>query len=764
MTPDAPQRYRWADFELLVEQRRLLRAGEVVPLEPKVLDLLIELVSGGQRARSRQELLDAVWPNQVVVDDALTQAMRRLRQALGDAGGDCIETLRGHGYRFRAAVEVDSGRSERPRGRTVARPALAAVLLASLLVALATLVLWPEREVRGERPRVGVLAFESEAEAADWVRLGLSAMVADALPAHHDVEVIPPTTVFGLDGAEPDDVPAWQRLADAASADYVLGADVARSASGWTLTYRLWRQETLAWEESISGGQLHELVNRLNVSLTDALDAPRRRQLLPSRLSTTDFVNEAFARGRQARYEGDFAGAAELFRVCVDQDPQLHAARHELADTLRRLGEYAEATELARQVHTAALAAGDVALAADALTTLGLIAWRQGDYDTAAEHVQEALAMHVAEGRRADAAHDQNVLAVILGRRGEHDVATSLYHDALATYRALGDKAGEAKTLNNLGWDAFNRGDYQASLDYDTRALALQEALGLTSGTALTLNNLGTSYLYLGRISAAGEHYQRALAMRRRIGDRAGVVTTLGNLGVVSAYQGDFVEAEQRVREALAAASELGSPELEAQAQVKLGDVLMQAGDHEAAATAFDRAEQRWRELDIERPLTEIGLWRAELALAADAPERARQWLADPDSYDDLALKGRALALWGGVDAAIGDPSTALDNFRAAIAAGRSAGASEVVVKAAIDAAHLCMDTRRDCAGEFVARTGSWQAELAAAAVVNGRWLLTRGKAALAVAELERARDLSPGRWEPRHEAWLTQAREEARQ
>ncbi len=753
MESDTARRYRWAEFEFWPEQRRLLRAGVPVRLERKVLDLLIELVEGGSRARSREELLDRVWAGQVVVDEALTQAVSRLRHALDDGNGEIIETLRGHGYRFNARLQHDAPATGHEQPRTRLRPARASVLLLGLMIAIGVLIMWPEGEVHGERQRIAVLAFEPDDEAQDWIRLGLSAIVADAIPAHHNVDVVPAGTTFDLlDESEHEPL---ARLRQAAGADYVLGADVARTQSGWELSYRLWHDAGLVWEQTITGRQLHELVDRLNVSLADALDAPRRAQLLPTRLSTIDFVNEAFARGRQARYEGDFRAAAELFEVCIDQDPGLHAARQELADALRRLGRYREAATQAEQVRTSALASGDAALAADAMTTLGLIAWRQGDYDLAATHVREALAIHQSESRIADAAHDQNVLAIILGRRGDHREATQLYLNALASYRSIGDRAGEAKTLNNLGWDAWNRGDQHASLDYDVRALAIQEELGLTSGMALTLNNLGVGYLHLGRINDAHAYLDRALTMRERIGDRAGVVTTLGNLALISAHRGRFDEAEQRVRAAIAQAQDLATPELEAHAQTKLGDVLMQSGDLVASASAFDAALALWEQLGIDRGAAEIQLWRADLALAAGDVEQATGWLPDPSTVEDEALRARSFSLWGRVHREQGNRAAALEHFQDAIDAGRSAGAFETVVRAAIDAAHLCLDLALPCTESFLAPTAGWQKDYAPAAIVNARNLLVQGQSELAVSEFRRARAMAPQAWTSQHEAWL---------
>lgn len=97
-------------FELDLE-REDLRLDEVaVPLHATPLRLLIYLVRHRERAVSKQELLDEVWPDAVVSDTALSSALKELRRALGDDGASqrMISTQRGRGHRWIAPVEVRS--------------------------------------------------------------------------------------------------------------------------------------------------------------------------------------------------------------------------------------------------------------------------------------------------------------------------------------------------------------------------------------------------------------------------------------------------------------------------------------------------------------------------------------------------------------------------------------------------------------------------------------------------------------------------------
>jgi DNA-binding winged helix-turn-helix (wHTH) protein/Tfp pilus assembly protein PilF len=97
---------------------RVVRGDETVELTPKLLDLLFHLVDRAGILVTKEELLDALWPGANVTDNALTQAISDLRQALGDDAGDprYIRTVARRGYRFIAPVApADSTIAQPPR-------------------------------------------------------------------------------------------------------------------------------------------------------------------------------------------------------------------------------------------------------------------------------------------------------------------------------------------------------------------------------------------------------------------------------------------------------------------------------------------------------------------------------------------------------------------------------------------------------------------------------------------------------------------------
>src|SRR5215510_12464252 len=58
--------YEFGPFRLNAAEHLLLRDGEVVPLTPKVFDLLLALVERHGRLLEKDELMRVVWPDTVV--------------------------------------------------------------------------------------------------------------------------------------------------------------------------------------------------------------------------------------------------------------------------------------------------------------------------------------------------------------------------------------------------------------------------------------------------------------------------------------------------------------------------------------------------------------------------------------------------------------------------------------------------------------------------------------------------------------------------
>lgn len=162
---------KFDDFEVDFVHRRLYRGGSLVPLYSKGFDLLAVLIGRKGEVVAKDELMEAVWPDQFVEEANLTVQISALRKALGEdrRAPKYLVTIPGKGYRFAGAVapsaneiiiersstlvlsseteietlDAAAGRtSVRPqlRRRTFAAAALTVVISSVLLIAVGSFV------------------------------------------------------------------------------------------------------------------------------------------------------------------------------------------------------------------------------------------------------------------------------------------------------------------------------------------------------------------------------------------------------------------------------------------------------------------------------------------------------------------------------------------------------------------------------------------------------------------------------------------------
>src|SRR6185437_11678313 len=130
------------DWRVSAERNELSRGGKTLRLEPKAIEVLGRLAARAGEVVSREELLEAVWPGVSVGDDALSQAIIKLRRAFGDDAREprYVQTISVRGYRLVAPIASPAplAASETSRKTTHRRAALiaASALLAAFLAAL----------------------------------------------------------------------------------------------------------------------------------------------------------------------------------------------------------------------------------------------------------------------------------------------------------------------------------------------------------------------------------------------------------------------------------------------------------------------------------------------------------------------------------------------------------------------------------------------------------------------------------------------------
>ena len=98
--------YAFGPFEIDIRERQLTRDGKVVPLRPKVFDILLMLVQNSGHILTKDDVMKHVWSNTTVEEGNISRTISTLRNVLGERPHEhrYIETIPWRGYRFVASV------------------------------------------------------------------------------------------------------------------------------------------------------------------------------------------------------------------------------------------------------------------------------------------------------------------------------------------------------------------------------------------------------------------------------------------------------------------------------------------------------------------------------------------------------------------------------------------------------------------------------------------------------------------------------------
>lgn len=88
--------------------RILQRGSEELGVSPKVSCLIFHLAKHWDRAVSKEELVEVLWPGVTVAETSLRWLLKETRHCLGDDGENqrYIKTVRGYGLRWSTGITI----------------------------------------------------------------------------------------------------------------------------------------------------------------------------------------------------------------------------------------------------------------------------------------------------------------------------------------------------------------------------------------------------------------------------------------------------------------------------------------------------------------------------------------------------------------------------------------------------------------------------------------------------------------------------------
>ena len=587
--------YTFNGFLLDTGERVLLRDGQAVPVPPKVLEVLLELVKNHGHIVEKEDLLKRVWPETFVEESAIAQSIFTLRKLLGDIaeGHGYIETVPRRGYRFVAPVEElrdeppapvktpDQSAVAAPRNRFLfLRIASAAV---ALIVVVAGYFLWPRSAHLASEPppkiMLAVLPFANFTNdpQQDYFSTGLTEEMITQLGSLEPTRlgVIARTSAMQYKDTKKDVREVGREL----GVDYILEGSVRRQGDQVRITAQLiqvkdqthlWArdydrnlQDVLALQSDVAG----EIAREIKLELT-----PEERTRLAKALSLDPEAHELYLKGRyfwNKRSEDGFVKAIEYFQQAIAREPKYAQAYAGLADAYALLGSTsnlemsrAEAMPKAKAAALQALKLDDSL--AEAHTSLAFVEMHyEWDWPNSEREFKRALELN------PNYATAHQWYAAWLTSQGNQDAALkeewrAQEADPLSTII----KADTAQLLVYAG-------------RYDEAVLEARRALEIEPGFLLGHIYLAEAYIGKQDYQAAIAEFQEVLAINKK--------DVWATTGIARAYAlaGQWRKSEAIFRDMLRGAKNREDLELQ------LAVVYAAVGENDQAFGCLEKAYQR---------------------------------------------------------------------------------------------------------------------------------------------------------------------------
>jgi len=499
------------DWRVSAERNELSRGGKTLRLEPKAIEVLGRLAARAGEVVSREELLEAVWPGVIVGDDALSQAIIKLRRAFGDDAREprYIQTISKRGYRLVAPIASPAplAASETSRKTTHRRAALiaASALLAAFLAALVgTQILrrapmpWPlAADTRSAStasiPVVAILPLAnlSGDPKRDHFSAGVTEDLIEALGRFSGVRVLSRNAVQQLRASTPPP-PA---IREAVGADYVLQGSLREANGKVRVAVELSDTATgmLLWAERYDGegAQVFEIQDRIARNIVGSLHV-RLTRLEQARVFTKPTESlDAYDLVLRARalLEEDGRAANREARELLSRAEKLAPDYAEIFVTFAQaeiqrahygwIEDPAEGLRRAEMHATRALASPDQRAHARAHSLIALSYGYQNRFEEALRHTEQALELNPSDSM---ALYRHGSALLFLGRLDE----------AIAAMETAKRYEPPAGTRINLSLAYYVAGRYpQALADVDGLLAHAPHLATLHAIRAATLAQLG---------------------------------------------------------------------------------------------------------------------------------------------------------------------------------------------------------------------------------------------------------------------------------
>lgn len=335
-----------------------------VKIEAKTMAVLKYLVEHANQTVTRDELLDEIWSEMVTVQDVVTNAVGKLRKALGDSKRQIIVTVPKVGYKLNAQVSkitpkvpvvtevVEEQQHQQPQitasqiqstasqvqNRNSNKGLLMASIAVLLLLVVYLVISKVDKDSEATLTRIAVMPMKNLGDpSTEYFSEGLADSIRAQLTRSPKLQVIAKTSVAGF--AKEEDV---KSIGEQLDIGYVITGGVRKTNEEVTINLQLINldSDALEWSDSFIGTVddafrfQKAIAQSIANALTLKLDPPKVALAEPTAKAQQFFQLGQYYRYKRTTadyYHTSFDVAIDYYHKAIAESPDYAEAYAELA-------------------------------------------------------------------------------------------------------------------------------------------------------------------------------------------------------------------------------------------------------------------------------------------------------------------------------------------------------------------------------------------------------------------------------------------------
>lgn len=460
--------YRIGEFYFYPSINEIHHQQQQLKVRPKTAELLQVLVEAKGRIVTKSELLENVWHDVAVDEQAVFQSITELRKLFNQA--PVIKTHPRKGYSITEPIEVCQHSTEVNRFTANSRFLPVWLICALMLLVAGGWYLTQQGEMSGELAPGSVLVLPVQNHISDadhrWVKYGAMDLLIQHLQPTQNISVLQTEDVMEVlkraqlkaKSYSAEDI---SNLFAVSGASLIVEQSLSGSTRDYQLVYSLYQRD-----ETDRGALFSEDIYTAISQLTQDIQQLIGKASEGSKHDyQSDFSNAMLASAVDKLQAGDYPQAIILLRAALVNEPTNLTAQRLLAQMFNYTEQYQQAYDVAATAIPMAARAKQPKEQARLLFWQALSLVQRANFSEGLKLLQEARSLAAEASDWLYLGNIAKVTGRIYQAQQEFTLAQAQYQDALSYHQAIQCPFGQAESLLDLGELAYQQQQLEEAVD-----------------------------------------------------------------------------------------------------------------------------------------------------------------------------------------------------------------------------------------------------------------------------------------------------------